>query len=119
MKIYQMALQQEPFAQIAQLNKTIELRLWDEKRQKLKLGDWIEFTSLSTNQKLTVEVINLHLFPSFGHLYESLDLKACGYREEEVAQARPEDMESYYSKDQQAQFGVVGIEIRLLSSSTN
>lgn len=119
MKIHQMALYKEPFEQIAKSSKTIELRLWDEKRQKLESGDCIEFTNLATNQKLLVEVLALHLFPSFSDLYQSLSLSACGYSEEELTQASSEDMETYYNKDQQALYGVVGIEIKLLSSSMN
>jgi ASC-1-like (ASCH) protein len=41
-------------------------------------------------------------------------LDQCGYLPEELALARPEDMDIYYPPEKQAQYGVVGIEIELL-----
>ena len=43
--IHHMKLHQEPFESIKKGAKTIELRLYDEKRQALKSGDLIDFTS--------------------------------------------------------------------------
>ena len=37
-----------------------------------------------------------------------------GYTASDIASARPEDMDAYYPKEKQAQYGVVGIEIVLL-----
>lgn len=39
--VYQMRLRREPFEKIRSGEKTIELRLFDEKRQKLKVDDEI------------------------------------------------------------------------------
>ncbi len=39
--IHYMNLADDPFEQIASGNKTIELRLYDEKRQKIKVNDFI------------------------------------------------------------------------------
>jgi len=41
-------------------------------------------------------------------------LLECGYTEEDIDTALPEDMEEYYSKEKQAQYGVVGIKISLI-----
>lgn len=38
-----MSLQSEPFEKIRDGKKTIELRLFDEKRKTIQLGDSIEF----------------------------------------------------------------------------
>lgn len=40
----------------------------------------------------------------------------CGYAEENVASAKPSDMEKYYSKEQQAKCGIVAIGIALEKS---
>ena len=45
-----------------------------------------------------------------------LPLTACGYTERETAAASPEDMDLYYSKEEQRSWGVVGIEIALLDA---
>ncbi len=94
--------------------KTIELRLNDEKRQAVRVGDEIEFTDNSDGRKLTVKVKNIHKFPDFEKLYKKLPLEKCGYSKEELPQARAEDMEVYYSREKQKQYGVLGIETELL-----
>lgn len=66
------------------------------------------------SQILQAEVVGLHYFDDFRQLYQQLPLEKCGYRQEELSQAKPEDMELYYSKDRQAKYGVVGIELKLL-----
>lgn len=107
-----MNLNSEPFEMIKSGVKTIELRLCDEKRQKIKIGDEIEFTDVKdSNKKLIVSVVALHKFDSFAELYKNLPLLKCGYTEQDISIAKPEDMEFYYSKDKQEQFGVLGIEI--------
>ena len=111
--MHQMNLNPSPFAMIKSGQKTIELRLFDEKRQKIKPGDGIVFTNTATGETLSATVVNLHRFDSFEALYQSLPLLQCGYTPEDVGSAAPSDMEQYYSAEQQNQFGVVGIELCL------
>lgn len=110
--VHYMRLNHVPFMLIKSKLKSIEMRLNDEKRQKLKVGDQIEFTDKSTNEKIIVQVVNLHRFSSFEELYNIFDKLKLGYQSGEVAS--PADMEQYYSKDEMQKFGVVGIEINLL-----
>lgn len=42
---HQVKLNNSPFEKIANSTKTIELRLYDEKRQKLNVGDEIVFSN--------------------------------------------------------------------------
>ena len=51
---HEMKLNNEPFINIKNGTKTIELRLNDEKRRLLKVNDLIEFTNRETNEKLTI-----------------------------------------------------------------
>ncbi len=108
-----MKLHSEPFAMIKAGQKTMELRLWDEKRQQLKIGDTIEFLNTSNGETLQATVSNLYRFDSFAALYQALPLLKCGYTPENVGSAKPADMQRYYSADQQRQYGVVGIELCL------
>lgn len=111
-----MNLHSQPFDLIKSGVKTIELRLYDEKRQKIKVGDTIVFTKTSvSNEQITVTVINLHVFASFEELYRSLPLGKCGYLPDELANASPKDMDAYYSPEEQMHYGVLGIEIELIS----
>ncbi|MBR2861735.1 MAG: ASCH domain-containing protein [Clostridia bacterium] len=106
-----MKLAPAPFSMIKSGQKTIELRLLDEKRQKIKVGDTIVFTNTETKDTLTVTVKKLHKFASFTELYSKLDLLQCGYTAETVKTASPEDMNQYYSLEKQEKYGVLGIEI--------
>lgn len=110
-EMHKMKLRPEPFEKIKAGEKTIELRLFDEKRQQIRPGDEIEFTNTATGETLRKTVIKLHRFDSFAALYRALPLLQCGYTQEDVAQADPADMEAYYSAEEQAKYGVVGIEL--------
>ena len=55
---HEMKLQPEYYDFILNGTKRIEIRLFDEKRQQIKVGDQIEFSKLPTLQeKLLVNVI--------------------------------------------------------------
>lgn len=110
-----MNLHPQPFTMIASGKKTIELRLYDEKRQLIRAGDLIVFANTQAPQEtITVTVQTLHLFPSFEELYKTLPLEKCGYLPEEVPTASYRDMDAYYSPAQQAKYGVIGIEIKII-----
>ncbi|MGM9641869.1 MAG: ASCH domain-containing protein [Eubacteriales bacterium] len=113
-----MKLHSEPFEMIKSGIKTIELRLWDEKRQGIKTGDTIVFTNTISGEKLKATVLNLHRFDNFEELYKELPLLKCGYTEEDIDTAQASDMEEYYSADEQAKYGVVGIELVCTSQTT-
>ena len=108
-----MQLQPSPFEMIRNGTKTIELRLYDEKRRKIRIGDTISFTNTVSKEVLNVTVLELSVFDSFETLYRQLPLSACGYTEEELDTASPDDMNAYYSREMQQKYGVVGIRIAL------
>ncbi len=108
---HNMKLNPVPFEMIKSGEKTIELRLFDEKRQQIKTGDKIVFTNNTSGETLNTLVVKLHRFDSFEELYKSLPLLKCGYTTENVDNAKPSDMEQYYSLEEQNKYGVVGIEL--------
>jgi len=109
---HEMRLNSEPFKNIKNGTKTIELRLNDEKRQLLNVGDILEFTNRQDDEKLCTKIIGLHHYDNFIELYKHFDKVSMGYREDEIA--NPEDMEKYYSKEEQEKYGVVGIEVEVI-----
>ena len=108
---HQMKLHPTPFEMIRSGEKTIELRLFDEKRQKIREGDQIVFTNTATGETLAMTAAKLHRFDSFAQLYKALPLLQCGYTPEDIHTAQPSDMEQYYSREEQEKYGVVGIEL--------
>lgn len=110
-----MHLNDTPFNGIKEETKTIELRLNDEKRQMLRVKDFIEITNRVTLEKILVEIIDLHYYSNFEELYKHFNKMEMGYDENEVA--NPKDMELYYSKEEQEKYGVVGIEMKLVNKN--
>lgn len=110
---HEMRLNSAPFDLIKKGTKTIEMRLNDEKRKLIKVGDIIEFTNRETNERICVDVIKLHYFNNFEDLYDKFDKTCLGYGTDEIK--NPKDMQKYYSIDEQEKYGVVGIELRIHS----
>ena len=108
-----MKLDAHPFEKIARGEKTVELRLNDEKRRKIAVDDVIVFSKANQpDRTLKARVIALHRFNDFAELYSALPLNKCGYCEGDSPS--PGDMEAYYSNEEQRRWGVLGIEISLL-----
>ena len=107
---HEMKLNNSPFVSIKNKTKTIELRLNDDKRKKIKKDDIVEFTNRDTNEKMLVIVEDLFMYPSFEELYKHFDKVSLGYKENEDANYK--DMEEYYSKENQKKYGVLGIKIK-------
>ena len=110
--VHFMKLWDNPFKSIQSGRKTIEMRLNDEKRKLINVGDDIEFVNVETGEKLRCEVVNLFKYASFDELYLNHNKVSIGYCEDEVAD--PKDMLKYYSASDIEKYGVLGIEIKLL-----
>ena len=92
--------------------KTIELRLFDEKRQKIQVGDEIVFSD-SSNQddNFKAIVLKLHRAESFDALCNIILPDKAGFStKEELISV----LEEFYTPSAQKKFGVVGIEIKKL-----
>lgn len=111
--IHKMKLYQSPFEKVKNGTKSIEIRLNDEKRQLLNVGDIISFTNTSTGEVVDTEIIALHKFKNFEQLYNSFDKEILGYLKDE--KSSPEDMLEYYSKENIEKYGALGIEVKLKS----
>lgn len=107
---HEMKLDPKPFESIASGKKTIELRLYDEKRQKIAVGDTVIFSNRTVGETIRVKVLALHRFPSFKELYDTLPLEKCGYCKSEITADSYKDMLKYYKESDQLLYGVVGIE---------
>lgn len=110
MKEHVMNLTPAPMQEIRTGNKTIELRLNDEKRKQISVGDTIKFINTEdSNDTLRVKVVDLFLFSSFAELYDNLPLLNCGYNEDNINTASPDDMEMYYSRESFNRFPIISL----------
>jgi len=115
MKQINMKLNNLPFKQIKEGSKTVEVRLLDEKRKQLEVGDTIIFTNNVTNETIERQIIDLKSFPTFNCLYDAYDsilLGARGYSKEQYANS----MNTIYSKEKELQYGVLAIELNEIDS---
>ncbi len=72
----------------------------------------LEDTNIVSGEVIHTIVNNLYYYDSFSELYKDHDKVSLGYREDEDANCQ--DMERYYSLEEQAKYGGVGFKIRLL-----
>lgn len=110
--LHEMKLKAAPFASIKSGAKDIEMRLNDEKRQAVRVGDTVRFTNTQTGETLLCVVLARHEYPTFAGLYAAFEKTRLGYMESETA--KPEDMAQYYAKDEIEKYGVVGLQIKIL-----
>ena len=106
-----MRLHPRPFGRIKEGTQVIESRLNDEKRQEIKVGDHIIF-SLRPDfvEQVEVEVTELIHAPTFRDLFLSRPLTEFGTDSID----KVETMYEYYSKDDEAKYGVLGIKFKPL-----
>ena len=107
--LHKMKLQEDPFERIKNGTKTVEFRLYDEKRSKIKIGDQIEFAKLPDLQEtILVDVLDLYREDTFENLFKKL------FTDEDEIKRKTTSMYQYYSPEEEQQYGVLGIKISLI-----
>ena len=109
-----MKLQSKYYDFILNGTKRIEIRLFDEKRQQIKLGDIIRFSKESSlSDSFEVRVVGLLRYSSFEDMLNDFDISVLA--DKSISREELIDvLEQFYSKDKQKEYGVLGIRIELL-----
>ena len=106
--LHEMKLNESPFERIKNGTKTIEFRLYDEKRKAIRVGDKIEFSKLpDLKEKLLVDVVELYRENTFENLFRKL------YTDEEEITRKTKAMYEIYSPEKEQQYGILGIKIKI------
>ena len=106
--LHKMKLNESPFERIKNGTKTVEFRLYDEKRKEIKVGDQIEFSKLpDLQEKILVNVLELYREDTFENLFRKL------YNDEEEIIRKTKSMYNYYPPEKEKEYGVLGIKIKL------
>lgn len=109
---HELKLATEPFEAIALGKKTIESRLFDEKRSTIQLGDIVVFTNRENpSRSVKVKVIGLLRYGTFADMFSHNDPTKFGG---ENAGWLLNQVNEFYSLEDQKQYGVLGIEFVLL-----
>ena len=102
-------LQPKYFDYINNGTKRIELRLYDEKRQKINIGDTIVFKrEPKLDVTMKVKVIGLLRYSKFEELIEDFDIEMLADRSMKK-QELLDVLEEFYTKEEQEKYGVLGI----------
>lgn len=105
-------LQPKYFDYINNGTKIIELRLFDEKRQKINIGDIIIFEKEPELEiTMKVKVIGLLRYNTFEELFEDFNIEMLADKSM-TKQELLNVLEEFYTPEKQNQYGVVGIRIK-------
>ncbi len=106
-------LQPKYFDYIDNGTKRIELRLYDEKRQKISIGDTIIFKKEpELEATMKVKVIGLLLYNTFEELLNDFNIELIADKSM-TKQELLSELEQFYTPEKQKQYGVVGIRIKI------
>lgn len=111
---YEMKLKSENFNYIKMGTKRIELRLNDEKRSIIKIGDTITFLKEPEKvERIKTKVVGLLKYSSFEALMKdySIDILA---DKNMTKQQLTNILQTFYTVEDQNKYGVLGIRIELL-----
>ncbi len=113
--IHQLKLQPRPFDQIKAGKKIIESRLFDEKRQQIQLGDIIEFRrEPDLTGSVRAKVIALLRYQTFSELMNDFPSEYFGSNSK---QELLKEIYSFYTKQEEQKYSVLGIRVIKLNSS--
>ena len=112
--IHEMKLQPKYYDYILNGTKRIEIRLYDEKRSQIKIGDTIKFLKEpDLKESFNVKVTGLLRYNSFEEMFKDFDISILSDKsmtKKELINV----LEEFYTKEKQEQYGVLGIRIELI-----
>ena len=115
MNTHTLHMDYEPFAALAAGTKTIESRLYDEKRRRIEIGDTLVFVNRANNREVDAKVVSLLRYQTFHELFTHNDIAKFGHSSVEWLENQ---IGTFYSFEDQEQYGVLGIEFSLMNQNT-
>lgn len=114
--IYEMKLQPDFYNYMLNGTKRIEIRLNDEKRKYIKVGDKIKFyKEPNLEEYFLTEVVEILKFNDFRKMIDNLKIEELAdeiLTKDELLSA----LEKYYTKEQQEKYSTLGIRIKLIAN---
>lgn len=101
-----------PFEKIARKEKVIESRLYDEKRQKIKVGDEVIFSENDNPEnKVKTRVMGISIYGSFENLFADNEPALFGGESREFLL---NEVRQFFSIEDEQKNGVVGFRIEVI-----
>ncbi len=105
-----MKLRPEPFSKIMSGEKTIESRLFDEKRRLINPGDVIRFVHIENpNEFVSAKVRALYRYASFDEMFSEFSPAEFGGESKEFLLNQ---IHAYYPLEEESKYGVLGIRVQ-------
>lgn len=77
---FSMSVRHTYFEMIKSGKKDIELRAYDDKRQKVNIGDnFLLFDAENPAEYIICRVLNMHVAPNFAELFNKIDIRRSGF----------------------------------------
>ncbi len=110
--LHEMRLNPTYYDYIVKGTKRIEIRLYDEKRQKIKVGDTIKFSKLDNEDVFFLaKVMDLYIYDDIDDLLKNFDISIL--LDSSFSKNDLKDIfNSIYSKEEQNKYKVIGIKIK-------
>lgn len=111
--IHEMKLNNKAFNNIKNGIKKFELRLYDDRRKNINLGDTIIFHNLNNlDDTITVIVLELLQYPSFIDFFKDIDYRLCGTANS--LEEKLERIHTFYTYEQEKKYGILAIKIEII-----
>lgn len=110
--LHEMKLQSKYFDKIKSGEKIYEIRLNDEKRKIIDVGDTIIFSrETDLKEKITTIVQDLVYFASFEEMAQTLPAKKIGFENLDT-KSIIDIYHTFYSSEDEKKYGVVAIKVK-------
>ena len=111
---YKMDLSEFSFNKI-KAGRRVDMRLFDKKRQSLKIGDIIEYENINNpRERMECVVLGTAIFDNFNNMIDCLTPQMLGYDSKEEVLLR---LNRAYSLDLQKNFNVMAIFIKNINQA--
>lgn len=112
-----MRLATEPYNKVASGIKKVESRIFDEKRQQLRIGDTIIFSENDHPENKThTKIRGLPRYQTFKELFDDLEPELFGETSRDFLL---KEIKQFYSDVEERKYGVVGIQFELIEAREN
>ena len=111
--MHEMKIQPAYYEAILHCKKRVEIRLNDEKRQLVKIGDVITFKRTDNlNESFDVIVVDLLYYSTFNDIIDDLDIEIIANKDSDKEDLK-DLLRKFYTEEEEQKFGVVGIKFEL------
>lgn len=111
--IHYSAVAASVFDKIQDGHKVIEPRINDAVHRQVKLGDMIVIINRDTHKELLVKVVGVLRYKTFAELFKAFPSRYFGFDSAEAAMA---EVRKWYSPNDEAEHGVLGIKVHVMEA---